>query len=228
MSSAFPFRADIATCVRTSGSCSILKRRVRPLAVKFQAIDDLVDNLALGAHGKAYQVEIDASHCPHRLAVGAVDQDRLTDQRQIFGARTIFVRLADTLRKSGRDARCQERSHVQLLPRFEVGPDRDRDLGIEWHGCSSVIPGCAVRRRPQMCNCTSGNLFLSNRDSTMRNCALGFAATRRPGMTDSLEHDGVELNQRMTSTYLSPLAVRLRGEVGLSLRCQRVARTRAR
>ena len=27
----------------------------------------------------------------------------------------------------------QERSDVQLLPRFEVGPDHDRDLGVELH-----------------------------------------------------------------------------------------------
>src|SRR6266403_1145983 len=37
------------------------------LAVKLQAVDDLVDHLALGAHGEADQIEIGAGHRPHRL-----------------------------------------------------------------------------------------------------------------------------------------------------------------
>ena len=70
-----------------------------------------------------------------RRTVGAIDQDRLSDQRQIFGARTVFVILADALGKRRGDAAGQERGDVELLPRFQVGPDDDRDLGVELHDC---------------------------------------------------------------------------------------------
>jgi len=31
----------------------------------------------------------------------------------------------------------QERGHVEFLPGFEIGPDHDRDFGVELHGRSS-------------------------------------------------------------------------------------------
>src|SRR6476646_4729357 len=46
-----------------------LEKTLKPLAVKLQAVDDLVDHLALGAHGKTDQIEIGVDHRPHRLAV---------------------------------------------------------------------------------------------------------------------------------------------------------------
>src|ERR1700733_241996 len=90
------------------------------LAVKLQAVDDLVDHLALGAHRQPDEIQLGADHGLDRLAVGrimrglehilgidgglhasgqrpleragqrrpvgAIDQDRLADQRQIAGA----------------------------------------------------------------------------------------------------------------------------------------------
>ena len=84
--------------------------------MEFQTIDDLVDHLALGAHGEPDQIEVGALDRPHRVAVsgimrrlehilgidrrrdatrqrplqcprqrraiGSVDQDRLSDQRE--------------------------------------------------------------------------------------------------------------------------------------------------
>src|ERR1700733_8840026 len=41
-------------------------------AMEFQAIDDLVDHLAFGAHGNANEIEISASDRPHHLAIGGV------------------------------------------------------------------------------------------------------------------------------------------------------------
>ena len=66
-------------------------------------------------------------------AIGAVDQDRLTDQREIFRAGAVFISLADARRKRSGDAACEKRSDVQLLPDLEIGPDHDRDLGVELH-----------------------------------------------------------------------------------------------
>jgi hypothetical protein len=66
--------------------------------------------------------------------VGAVDQDRLADQRVIESTGTVLVRFADAFRKGGGNAAGEERSDIQLLPRLEVGPNHDRDLGVELHG----------------------------------------------------------------------------------------------
>jgi hypothetical protein len=46
----------------------------RALAVKFQPVDDLVDHLALGAHGYSDQIELGAEHRPtaSRLAASCV------------------------------------------------------------------------------------------------------------------------------------------------------------
>jgi hypothetical protein len=68
-----------------------------------------------------------------RGPVGAIDQDRLTDQRQILCAGAVFVGLTDAFRKRRGNAAGKERCDVQLLPRFEVGPDHDCDLAIELH-----------------------------------------------------------------------------------------------
>src|SRR4030088_2263483 len=97
----------------------------------------------------------------------------------VFGAGTIFVSFADAFRERGGDAAGQEGSDVQLLPSFKVAPDHDRDLGIELHDWLRRHSGARRRRDPPMCNCTSGNLSLSDRDS-------GFTAARCPGMTNSL------------------------------------------
>jgi hypothetical protein len=40
--------------------------------VKLQTVDDLVDRLALGPHGKTHQIEIGADHAPHRFPIGGV------------------------------------------------------------------------------------------------------------------------------------------------------------
>jgi len=45
---------------------------LNPLAVKLQPVDDLVDHLALGAHGKADQIEFGADHGLHHFAVGRI------------------------------------------------------------------------------------------------------------------------------------------------------------
>ena len=42
------------------------------LGVKLQPIDDLVDHLALGAHGEPNQIEVGADHGLHHLPVGRV------------------------------------------------------------------------------------------------------------------------------------------------------------
>jgi hypothetical protein len=135
--------------------------------VKPQPVDDLVDHLALGAHGEADKVEIGADHRPHHFAVSsvvrglehvlginrrlhvtrqcplqrarkrrpicAIDQDRLAYQRKILSARAVCIGLADAFRKCRRNTAGQECSDIQLLSRFEVGSDHDRDLGIELH-----------------------------------------------------------------------------------------------
>ena len=44
---------------------------VPALAVKLQPVDDLVDHLALGAHGEPNQIELGADHGAHHLAVAA-------------------------------------------------------------------------------------------------------------------------------------------------------------
>src|SRR5271170_3963334 len=54
--------------------------------------------------------------------VGAVNQDRLADQRQIARTRAVFIRLADTFGKCRRNTRREERSDIELLPDFEIGP----------------------------------------------------------------------------------------------------------
>ena len=110
--------------------------------MKLQPVDDLVDHLALGAHGEPNEIKLGADHGAHHLAVGgvmrglehvfgidrgrdapgqraferagkrrsvgAVDQDRLADQRKISGARAVFIGLADAFRKRRRDAAGQE------------------------------------------------------------------------------------------------------------------------
>src|SRR6185437_11471057 len=107
-------------------------------AVKLQPVDDLVDYLAFGTHGKPYQIEFGADHGLYRVAigcvmrrlehvlgvdgrlhvprqrplertgqhrpVGAIDQNRLTDQRQIAGAGAVFIGFADAFGKRGSDA----------------------------------------------------------------------------------------------------------------------------
>ena len=69
-----------------------------------------------------------------RGAVGAVDQDRLADQRQILRPRGVAIGLADAFGEFGGDAAAEEGGDVELLPRFQIGPDHDRDLGVEVHG----------------------------------------------------------------------------------------------
>ena len=84
-----------------------------------------------------------------RRPVGAIDQDRLPDQRQIFRARAVFIRLADAFRKRRRDAAGEERRDVELLPRLEVGPDHDRDLGVELHGFSPSFRDAPLGAGPE-------------------------------------------------------------------------------
>ena len=48
------------------------RKALQPLGVKLQPIDDLVDHLALGPHGKAHQIEIGADRGFHHLPVGGV------------------------------------------------------------------------------------------------------------------------------------------------------------
>ena len=49
----------------------------KPLAVKLQPVDDLVDHLALGAHRKPNQIKLGADHGADRLAVGGGPRPRL-------------------------------------------------------------------------------------------------------------------------------------------------------
>src|SRR6185369_7107657 len=63
----------------------------------------------------------------------AVDQDWLADQRQVFRARCVAIGLADAFGKRRGDAAGKEGRDVEFLPRFEIGPDHDRDLGVELH-----------------------------------------------------------------------------------------------
>ena len=129
-----------------------------PLAVKLgPGLDDLVDHLALGAHGEPDQIEFGADHGAHHLAVGgvmrglehvlgidrgrdvarqrpleragergavgAIDQNRLADQRQIFRAGAVAIGLADAFGKRRGNAAGEEGSDVELLPRFEIEPE---------------------------------------------------------------------------------------------------------
>ena len=137
-------------------------------AVKLQAVDDLVDDLALGAQRNTHQIELGARNRLHHLAVrgivaglehvlgvdrrhhaarqraverarqrgtvGAIDQDRLADQPQVFRARAVFIGLADAFRICRGDAAGEERRDVELLPGFEIGADDDGDLGVELQG----------------------------------------------------------------------------------------------
>ena len=43
--------------------------------------------------------------------------------------------LAHAFGKGRGNAAREEGGHVQLLLRLEIGPDHDRDLGIELHDC---------------------------------------------------------------------------------------------
>ena len=47
-------------------------RKASRLAVEFQPIDDLVDHLALGAHGDANEIEVRTRDRLHHLAAGRV------------------------------------------------------------------------------------------------------------------------------------------------------------
>src|ERR1700683_3952109 len=125
-----------AGCADPSGKRAS-EKSVNLLAVKLQAVDDLVDHLALRAHGQPHQIEFAADHGLHHLAVGgvvrgrehvlgidrgldvarqrplqragklrpvgAVDQDRLADQRQILGAGAVLIGLAAAWRERGRE-----------------------------------------------------------------------------------------------------------------------------
>src|SRR3982750_2400742 len=57
--------------------------------------------------------------------VGAVDQDRLSDQRVIFRARRVLIGLADAVGKRSRDAAGQERGNVELLPGLKISADHN-------------------------------------------------------------------------------------------------------
>src|ERR1700685_365860 len=64
-----------AGCTDTSGARAA-EKSVNLLAVKLRAVDDLVDRLALRAHGQPHQVELAADHGLHHLAVGGVVRGR--------------------------------------------------------------------------------------------------------------------------------------------------------
>lgn len=73
--------------------------------MKFQAVDDFVDDFALG---------------------------RKSETGEMSGrSRCVGKRLADATWICRSDAAGQERRDVQLLPDFEVGPDDERDFGVE-------------------------------------------------------------------------------------------------
>ena len=55
--------------------------------------------------------------------VGAVDQDRLADQRVVAVARAVLVGMADTIREGSRDSARKERRDIELLPRLKVVAD---------------------------------------------------------------------------------------------------------
>ena len=53
-------------------SCKTARAKPKPLAVKLQPVDDLVDHLTLGAHRKTHKIELGANHRLHHLAVGRI------------------------------------------------------------------------------------------------------------------------------------------------------------
>jgi hypothetical protein len=77
-----------------------------------------------------------------RCAVGAIDQDRLADEREISGAGTVFIGATDTGGKGGGNAAGEKMRRLSASAMaLEIGPDHDRNLGVELHDCSSRHPG---------------------------------------------------------------------------------------